>query len=147
MHLRHNHNALAAYVGVYQVRGDIAFKLALLLITIHVISARIVSEFKAVAAVTAPAAPKPCLKVFIASDGALRLDPAATIEVSPADFKTAVSNLVAKANGQPTVIALCLSENAMSKALVGAGIAVAQVATNAETILTINPEARHDTID
>jgi hypothetical protein len=142
-----NHDALAAYVGVYQVRGDIAFKLALLLITIHAISARIVSEFKAVSAVTAPAAPKPSLKVFIASDGTLRLDPTASIEVSPADFKTAVSNLVAKANGQPTVIALCLSENRMSKALLGAGIAVAQVATNAETILTINLEPRHESID
>src|SRR6266566_5091554 len=121
-----NHSALAAYVGIYQIRGDIAFKLALLLITIHVVSARVASEFKAAAAVPAPAAQKPSLKVFIAADGTLRLDPMSSTEASSADFKAALSNLVAKASGGPTVIALCLADNPMAKAVVGAGLAAAQ---------------------
>lgn len=147
MQMRHkNHTALAGLAGIYQVRGDLAFKLALLLISVHLVSARVASEFKAAAAVPAPAAQKPSLKVFIAADGTLRLDPTSSIEASPADFKAALSSLVAKANGGPTVIALCLADNPMAKALVGAGLTAAQVATNAETILTINPEPHHEPI-
>ena len=141
MQTRHkSHSALAAYAGIYQIRGDLGLKLGLLMLSVHLISARIASEFKAAAAVPAAGAPKPSLKVFIASDGSLRLDPKAPAGLSTAELQTAVSNRVAQANGGPTVIALCLSRGPMTEALVAAGLAAAQVATNTETLLTINPE-------
>ncbi len=141
MQTRHkSHSALAAYAGIYQIRGDLGLKLGLLMLSVHLISARIASEFKAAAAVPAAGAPKPSLKVFIASDGSLRLDPKAPAGLSTAELQTAVSNRVAQANGGPTVIALCLSRGPMTEALVAAGLAAAQIATNTETLLTINPE-------
>ena len=141
MQTRHkSHSASAAFAGIYQVRGDLGLKMALLLLTVHVLSARITSDFKAAAAVPAAGAPKPSLRVFIAGDGSIRLDPKAPAGLSTAELQTAVSNQVAQANGGPTVIALCLSKGPMSEALVAAGLAAALVATNTETLLTINPE-------
>ena len=141
MQTRHkSHSAMAAYAGIYQIRGDLGLKLGLLMLSVHLISARIASEFKAAAAVPAAGAPKPSLKVFIASDGSLRLDPKAPAGLSTAELQTAVSNRVAQANGGPTVIALCLSRGPMTEALVAAGLAAAQIATNTETLLTIHPE-------
>src|ERR1035441_4383906 len=141
MQTRHkSHSALAAFAGIYQVRGDLGLKMALLLLTVHVISARITSEFKAAAAIPAAGAPKPSLKVFIASDGSLRLDPKAPAGLSTAELQTAVSNRVAQASGAPIVVALCLSKGPLAEALVGAGLAASQAATNTETLLTINPE-------
>jgi hypothetical protein len=137
---RKSPTTLAAYAGIYQIRGDLGLKLALLLLTVHVLSARITSELKVAAALPAHEAPKPSLKLFVSTDGSLRLDPTAATGVSTAEFQAAVSNLVARAGGQPTVIALCVPQNQMTKALVGAGLAVAQIASNTETVLTINPE-------
>ena len=148
MQMRHkNHTTLLAAAGVYQVRGDVAFKLALLLIIVHAISANVATEFKAAAAVPAPAAQRPSLKVFIAGDGSLHLDSTSSTEATPADFKAALSNVVAQANGGTAVIALCLADNPMAKAIVGAGLVTAQVATNSETVLTLNTETHHDPIN
>ena len=47
---------------------------------------------------------------------------------------------LAQANGRRTVIALCVSKTRITDGLIGAGLAAAQVSTNIETVLTLNPD-------
>jgi biopolymer transport protein ExbD len=139
MHIHHkSHSSPGAYAGILQVRGDLGLKLALLLLTVHVLSARITSEIKATASLPAQAAPKPTLKVFIDAQGALRLDSKGPA-VSTPQLQAAFSNIIAQADGRPAVVALCLPKNQMTDAVIKAGLA-ASLGTNIETTLTVSSE-------
>ena len=139
MQTRHKiYTSPGGYAGILQVRGDLGLKLGLLFLTLHLLSTQITSNIKGTAAMPAQTAPAPALKLFIAPDGAIRLDPKGPA-VSTAELQAAVSNVLVQANGRPPVVALCLPKTPMTEAVLKAGLA-AGAATNIETALTITPD-------
>ena len=131
-------NGLGA-LGLYQIRGDLFAKVSLFLLVAQLIAtARMTSEFKAVAAAPAASGPKPSLTLFLDGDGSFHTEPPGANQSAPADLTMVISNALRNANGQTLAVAICLPDkNPLAKALVEAGLSVARLATNSEILIAL----------